>query len=417
MVRPRSLWPIFNLAIAASAQGPFPIYPITKANSSTHKGYFSDPYHVPFTDIKNSNIYIAGTTQAYLTCPDHLSPACASRRANNYTTSKALNDTAKAAGATICSAAGIHPFQSSSGSNETTWDAVVTLHVQDNPHCNGLSGWSVIVHASPAHPADANAAKPPTSWTGDSLLIGSFATREDANYDGKYFRNPKDNQLWLVYSAQQSGYPHKRDGVAAWPLDSPTTTVKGSNYTFLLVPHDDLGSEDYRSGNSSFKLIETGNIRVINGTFVMAYSAGGFARKTYKSGVAFSDTFLPSNNSGTHPKQYRKVMKENPHKLWGSKGEKEVWYMLQGDENQDGWRYVGDRVLAPGVPTVAQIGGSDGKGWVLMFAGYDASDKEHEYEAKYRRPYYIDLQVDVPEDASVKGASDQEIRGWIVPAH
>ena len=67
----------------------------------------------------------------------------------------------------------------------------------------------------------------------------------------------------------------------------------------LLAPNADsnpLMSEWYypngRTGNLNFKLVETGNIRKINGKYVMAYSVGAFNRTTYKLALAWSDTFL-----------------------------------------------------------------------------------------------------------------------------
>ncbi|EJD40280.1 hypothetical protein AURDEDRAFT_187063 [Auricularia subglabra TFB-10046 SS5] len=389
-----------------------PIHPITNVNVDKHTGYFSDPFHIPYEG--NEKVCIGGTTPAYLECDGALTPECATKSKNHYNTSDALRQ--QAGSTTICTAAGIHPFQSGSGANRT-WDAVVTLHVQDNPNCDGagLSGWSVIVHAHPADPAEAAGAAPPTSWLGDKLLIGSFAQRADANYDGKYFRTPA-GQLYLLFSkrdyADTSG---KRDGVAAVAMDDPRTKTPGSTPRFLLLPDDGLNSENYRAGSPSFKLIETGNVRAIHGKFVMAYSAGGFANVSYKLGVAYSDTFLPPRGQG-----YRKVMKDNADRLWGSQKPKEVFYLLQADEKHAGWHYVGDQVLAPGVPTVANIGPNHS--WVLTFAGYDPQDaplrsNASAFQANHRRPYFVHLNVSVPENKSVKEATDAELQSWITPMH
>ncbi|KAH9212923.1 hypothetical protein DL95DRAFT_447393 [Leptodontidium sp. 2 PMI_412] len=329
-----SLIHLIAFALVANAQANIAIYPITEANDANKTGYFSDPYHVPYES--NQGVYISGTTPDYLECD----------------TSLLQNQKGSS---TICSAAGIHPFQSGSGANRS-WDAAVTCN------CDGITGWSVIVHAHPADPSAVDV--PPTSWVGDQLLIGSFSAPEEANYDGKYFRTPT-GQLYLVYSKQQSPRPKKRDGVAAWPMDDPRTKTPGSNATFLLVPDDGLNSEDYITGDDGFKLIETGNMGAVNGKFMMAYSAGAYFNRTYKVGIAYSDTFLPSQSPS--PQYYRKVMKDNPDHLWSSSKPKEVYYLLQADQNHAGWRYVGDQVLAPGVPTVARIGLDDG--WVLTFAG------------------------------------------------
>lgn len=321
-----------------------------------------------------------------------------------------MNETAKAANVTICSAAGIHPFQSGSGANRS-WDALVTLHVQDTPDCKGITGWSIIVHAHPENPSEVDV--PPSSWIGDKVLIGSFSERVDANYDGKYFQTP-GGQLYLVYQKQVSKDP-KRDGVVAWPMDNPNTKTPGSKPTVLLLPNDNLNSENYVSGRDDFKLIETGNIRAINGKFLMAYSVGAFNHRSYKLGIAWSDTFLPADGQ-----QYRKVMKNNPDHLWGSQAEKEVFYLLQSDEPHDGWHYIGDQVLAPGVPTVASIGPNND--WVLLFAGYDPNDAPTDGDSKkfigsHRRPYMAKLEVKVPDNGSVKQATDAELQDWITPSH
>ncbi|KAJ5635471.1 uncharacterized protein N7484_008784 [Penicillium longicatenatum] len=223
-------------------------------------------------------------------------------------------------------------------------------------------------------------------------MVGSFSENVDANYDGKYFQTPY-KKLYLVYQKQKSQSP-KRDGVVAWPMNDPTTLTPGTKPTFLLLPDENLNSENYVAGNDSFKLIETGNIHAIHGKF--------------------SDTFLP-----VHGQHYRKVVKDNPDHLWNSKGNKEVYYLLQA-EKQDGWHYVGDQVLAPGVPTVAQIGPNNS--WALLFAGYNPDDapfKEgtHKFQANHRRPFFAKIDVKVPENLSVKQPTDAQLQDWITPSH
>ncbi|KAI5456858.1 hypothetical protein BGZ63DRAFT_365497 [Mariannaea sp. PMI_226] len=397
-----------SFALAAKAQANIPIYPITKVNEANKTGYFSDPYHVPY----EKGIYISGTTQQYLECATNLKPRCAKAHANKYYNGEELLRQ-KGKGSHICSAAGIHPFQAGSGANKS-WHAAVTLHVQNTPKCDGITGWSVIVHA---HSNDSSTVDgPPTSWVGDQLLIGSFSTPEEANYDGKYFQTPA-GKLYLLYSKQLSPKPEKRNGVAAWPMDDPRTKKPSSSPTFLLVPDDDLNSEDYITGNHTFKLIETGNMRVINGKFVMAYSAGAYFNKTYKAGVAYSDTFLPAQSPS--PQYYRKVKKDNPKHLLGSSKPKEVYYLLQADQKH-AWHYAGDQVHAPGVPTVARIGHNNS--WVLTFAGFDPDDAPFKpnttkYVGNHRRPYFINLEVEVPDNITVKEASDKELRSWIKPIY
>ena len=182
----------------------------------------------------------------------------------------------------------------------------------------------------------------------------------------------------------------------------------------------------------------------------MVYSVGAYNRQTYKIGVAYSDTFLPSSDNGNEngKQQYRKVLKNNPDNLWGSgKDNKEVFYLLQAEESHEGWHYVANQVLAPGVPTAAQIGADNG-GWVLLFAGYEPGDTGHgndggdgdgdgdieeaeveaeeegeekttgeKFQASKRRPFFVGLNVSVPQGKTVKEASDEEVQGWITPLH
>ncbi|KAH8724300.1 hypothetical protein GQ44DRAFT_773231 [Phaeosphaeriaceae sp. PMI808] len=402
-----SLTVLTIFVLSAHAQANIPIYPLVNVTLVNKTKYFSDPYHVPYQN--NQGIYISGTTHQYLECDASLQPGCASSFPNKYDSDRALKQAANSSGTTICGAAGIHPFQSVTD-GKRSWDAVVTLHVQDNSTCNGISGWSVIVHA---HPENASAVDlPPTSWVGDKVLIGSFSEDVDANYDGKYFQTPA-GQLYLVYQKQYSKQP-KRDGVVAWLMDDPMTKVPGSEPIFLLLPDDDLNSENYVDSDG-FKLIETGNIHAIKGKFLMAYSVGAYNHQSYKMGIAYSDTFLPAKGQ-----QYRKVMKNNPQHLWKSQGQKEVYYLLQADQKHPGWHYVGDKVLAPGVPTVAQIGPNGG--WVATFAGYDPDDAPikdgtNKFVASHRQPYFVNLDVNVPVNPSVKEASDAELQSWIIPAH
>lgn len=104
-----------------------------------------------------------------------------------------------------------------------------------------------------AHPESLQQDHPPSSWIGDKVIIGSFHENVDANYDGKYFQTPA-NELYLVYQKQKSSSP-KRDGVVAWPMDNPTTLKPGSGPEWLLLPSEELNSENYVEGDQSFKLI------------------------------------------------------------------------------------------------------------------------------------------------------------------
>jgi hypothetical protein len=177
----------------------------------------------------------------------------------------------------VCGVAGIHPFQTISG-NDNSWDAAVTPHVQENETvCDGLKGWSVIVHASPAV---STVNTPPLAWTGDKVLIGTFTDKADANYDGKYYRTP-EGRLFPIYEKNLHPKPMKRDGVVAWPMkDFVTPAHPNQNATILIAPDEGLNSENYHNhSDDSFKLIENGNIRPINKKFLMAYSVAAYNRR------------------------------------------------------------------------------------------------------------------------------------------
>lgn len=104
-------------------------------------------------------------------------------------------------------------------------------------------------------------------------MIGNFSKNVDANYDGKYFQTP-EGELFLVYQKQEVNKPGlKRDGVVAWHMQDPMILTPGDEWPrWLLLPGDDLNSENYVAGRSDFKLIETGNILPINNKYAMAYS-------------------------------------------------------------------------------------------------------------------------------------------------
>lgn len=362
-------------------------------------GYFSDPYHVPY--VGNDPQTFFGTKPKYLYCAGtNVSPNCAQEGDVTVDTS-ILDAQAAQQGATIANTAGLHPYLLN---DNTTWIMALTLHMT-----NGAGDtWSVIAHASPNPPVSGGA--PPTSWQADNLLVGSFANSgTDANYDGKYYQD--DNQLYLIYQKELTTNPH-RDGVVAQAMNDPTTPASSDPAT-MLAPNsvdDPLMSEWYypngHTGNLNFKLIETGNIRKINGKYVMAYSVGAFNRTTYKLAVAWSDTFLGP---------YTKVTEENPNSVWGTNGP-EVLYLLQSEQT-DWPNYIGNQVLSPGVPTIAQIGpGTDNTNWVVLFAGYDTSETETNgtYNAAHRRTRYVKLDFNVPPiGVTVAGTTNEQRKGWL----
>lgn len=128
---PLSALTVALFVLSVHAQANIATHPL--ANSNT---YFSDPYHVRYQN--REGIYISGTTHQYLECDATLQPVCASSSPNDYDSDQAIKHAASSSGTHICGSAGIHPFQSVSG-EKASWDAIVTLHVQSNPACDGIS--------------------------------------------------------------------------------------------------------------------------------------------------------------------------------------------------------------------------------------------------------------------------------------
>jgi hypothetical protein len=272
--------------------------------------------------------------------------------------------------------------------------------------------WTLILHAHPATGGGAatGTSSIPTKWTADALLIGSLKQKQDANYDGKYFAD--GGQLYLIYSKELSANPHV-DGLVAQRLDSPTQVDPAPPVT-LLAPstaNGGLASENFfgLGQKIDFKLVETGNIIKVNGKYLLVYSTGSFRRPDYKIGVAWSDTFLPVNGA-----TYRKVMMPDTNGVWGTKGAEEVDYLLQS-QMPDWPHYAGATVSAPGVGSLIQSDGS----WYLFFAGYDPSEKlsgaNHVFNPADRQPYYVPIQMNVPEGTTVAQATDQQMQSWIAP--
>jgi hypothetical protein len=342
--------------------------------------YFSDPY--PVYRVSNATSapdphIVFGTPDAVLLCPGQIRPGCYTRRPIDITMSAALTAQANAAGTVIVGTQNHNPFQDASGA----WNMALTVSVREKSgHPSGH--WTVVLHAHPV-----GAVNPvPTEWVADSVLAGSLAHSEDANYDGKYYE--ANGILYLLYSKRLSDNPG-RDGVVAQELTSPEQPGD-SGPVVLLQPTSGTGfaSEDFflNAPNSSFKLVETGNITQIDGKYVMAYSTGDFAENDYKTGIAWSDTFLPHAGS-----TYAKLITPDPSNVWQDPVDQEVAYLMQSQKPK-GLHYVGGEVLAPGVPSIVQ----DGSDWYLIFAGYQPGNSPGgrvptQFDPAHRQPYLVPL--------------------------
>ncbi len=392
-----------------SSSGQIVVEPMTTVNVSAKTGYFSDPFPVqPWLSKVSASASqsFSGTTQALMTCTGSIQAGCfqATPVSVNYSS---LQGQANAVGATIESNENNSIFQDQSGA----WQMSTVLVVAKTANPSAGS-WNVIAHATPA----SSGSGIPTQWTCDAVLEGSFAQSAPGNYGAKYFED--SGNLYLVYVAHVESQPFSENGIVAQQMTSPKLPA-ASSPVVLLKPTDTNGgfnSEysqvDYSS--DTFKLIETGNITVVDGIYVMAYSVGYYNEPDYKAGLAFSDTFLPSAGS-----YYQKILKTDTAGVWGQAGNPEVQYILQSQ--QSAWpNYVAAQVLAPGVPSVEQDASGN---WRLFFAGYAPSDAPTSpsqgaghYDGSHRRPFFINLQVNIPSGSTVAGTTNEELANWIMPA-
>lgn len=340
----------------------------------------------------NNSLCLSGTTKVYVHCREPLEADSCSLLPISVSTSTDIQDQLTKAGVIVCNTPTFRPFLGNS-----SWDATITFHVQNVSKVSECTdaAWGITLHASP----DNSNSPVPTSWTIDAVLVGSFAQFAPANYDGHYFLDP-NNQLYLIYNKEHTT-PRNRDGIVAQPMSNPTTLT--GEATFLLLPDADLGSEDAIANSTTHKLVETGNLVLINNTYVLLYSTGDYDRPTYKVGVAYSDTLLG---------EYRKVYQDNPDHLWGTDGP-EVLYLLQSQVDEPGWNYVGNQVLAPGIASVIEVDGS----WNLVFAAFDTSQPitNGVFARAQRHPYFVGLDINIAADLNVSTASNSSLQQLIRP--
>jgi hypothetical protein len=375
------------------------IQPMTNVTEHPRQGYFSDPYpiHVAASDAAAIPQSFSGTTKEVLSCAGSPTAGCFHASQLTVTIGSALAQQAAASGSTLRTGINNNIFQDDSGA----WHMAVTYYVSNLKHPTARA-WTAILHA---HPVSVSGSAVPTSWVADSLLVGSFVSPTKADYDGKYFEDA--GKLYLVYSDRLSDTP-ARDGIVAQLMSSPES-VASAPPTVLLAPGD-YKSELFFGLHqpSTFKLIETGNLTEVDGKYVMAYSTGAYDEPDYKIGLAWSDTFLPGQGAS-----YRKITMPDTAGVWGKAGQPEVRYLLQAQ--QPNWpNYIGQTVLAPGVPAVIQ----DAQRRYLTFAGYLPSDapvspKTGHYLPSSRRPFFAPLSVHIPADTTVAQTPDAELANWI----
>ncbi|WP_446742440.1 family 43 glycosylhydrolase [Silvibacterium acidisoli] len=383
---------------------PAGIHPLTQVDATANTGYFEDPLPIHLAQTAGSYIpSIAGTTHQVLTCTT-LASGCYSSSAITITTGAALM-------AQLPANTKLNGYQNNNiyQDNAGNWQMATTVTV-NNPAANpnGLP-WNVILHASPVSGSATSSAGVPLAWSSDALLIGSFTNQENANYDGKYLED--SGKLYLIYSRRLQDSPSAQDGIVAQLMTS-AQQVDSSSPTTLLAPENNSDggykSElfDCASASNQFKLIETGNITVVNGKYAMAYSTGSFETPCYKVGIAWSDTLTG---------QYKKILQADTSNVWQNPSpEPEVLYLIQAQ--QSAWpNYVNSSVQGPGVPSLVQYPAGT---WYLYFAGYDPSVPLDSgmFNPKLRQPYFMRLNVAIPANATVAGTSNSDLAGWISAA-
>ena len=391
---------------APSAASQVAIEPATPMIEDAASGYFSDPYPIhlaPF--LAGAPQFFSGTTKAVIGCPGAATADCYRSIPIQISAGPELEAKAKAAGDTIGVFENNNIYQDDSGA----WQMATTMYVKNPAAFPEVKHWNLIVHAHPTDPLI------PTVWVTDSVLVGSFTEPAKANYDGKYFSD--NGKLYVLYSKRLSkdGEP-AHDGIVAQALISATEPAAEPPVT-LLQPETANGgfNSEYFFGlppKNDFKLVETGNITKIGNTYVMAYSTGAYNQPDYKTGLAYSDAFLPQPGA-----YYRKIVTPDAADVWGQPDHEEVLYLLQSQE--PAWpNYVAMQVVAPGVPSIVK----DKSGsWLLYFAGFDPGDhplskRTGNFDASHRRPYFVKLNVAIPEGATVAATSDAALAQWITTA-
>ncbi len=367
--------------------------------SGINSGYFSDPYPVQTVVPNGSPVpSFVGTTQGILTCPAALQAGCFTAGSNTITPGVGIvNETAQ--GTRLGNFENLNSYQDSQGN----WQMAATMFVVPDQG----EKWSVIVHASPQAPYTGI----PTAWVADTVLVGSLSMYAHDNYDGRYFED--SGVLYLLYNKKNLNAPTDEDFIVAQPMLS-AAVLGGSPPVPLLGPEESSGGYNSEiSANpgqpNQVKLVESGHVAKIQGKYVIAYSTGYFSQPNYKAGLAWSDTFLPAANT-----YYKRAQKIDVAGVWGVPNHAEVAYILQAEQPQ--WpNYVASQVLSPGVPSV--VADTSGN-YHLFFAGYNPTDVPSPipadgYSGKLRRPYYVDLKINIPGGTTVMDASPLDLANWI----
>ena len=363
-------------------------------------GYLADPQPVRLAPSSDHRVQIlSGTTKAIIQCTFPIKPNGFSWTKVKVNVEETLRHQIETAGSTVTNIQNVNLFQDDQGG----WHGAVAIDIESPKY--PADHWTILAHAHPTGAAAPGSA--PLSWLADTLLSGSFSNRVDGNYDAKYFEDA--GQLYLLYVQNVVPKPNLRNVIVIQRMLSPTAVAPEPPVTLLTTGDrdgDELTSESY---NTHAKLVEAPYLSRINGKYALVYSTGAYLTASYKAGVAWSDTLLPS--PGEH---YRKVLAADEKGIWGAPGRDEVRYLVQS-QKPDWPNFTGQQVIAPGVASAIQDPGST---WWLYFNGFapdDMRDPTGKVNATHRRPYYLRLRAAVPQDRSVLQATDLELQQWLQP--
>ncbi len=384
-----------------TSSGPVGIQAATQVVVNT-SGYFPDPLPIHYGPGTTGPLVFSSSDKKLMSCTEPVSAGCFSVSSYTIDTS-AFAKQAAAVGSTFVSIGNNNIYQDNKGN----WQMATTVMLT-NPSQTADPTWSVIAHASPTK----TGSPVPTAWTVDTLLIGSLSTTQKSNYDGKYFED--GGNLYLLYSKALTTNP-LNDGVVAQGMSS-ATQVSSTQPQTLVAPETANGGFNAENffdfQTSTFKLVETGNITVVNGKYVLAYSTGDFQEPNYKAGLAWSDTFLPANGG-----QYQKAEFQDTSGLFSQGNHLEGYYLLQNQIS--GYPNYETQVLAPGVPSI--LLDSSGN-YYMFFAGYDpndhplASGSSTDYDGSHRRPYFVKLNIAIPSGTTVAATPNTSLDSWITIA-
>lgn len=300
-----------------------------------------------------------------------------------------------------------HPIQSNGPNHQ--WHMALAVKFTDSCHTN--DGVNVAFHARPRS-ANAPVNHVPRHWVITQRLVGHWNNaNQKAGYNPRYHYDESSDRLFLIYI--KAGNGHFRIVAQRMKQKNFTSEFKGSDTRTLLATGLDgkpIASEEYKSHHHQRpRLVETANVRRIEGRYVMVYSTGSYRTDNYKIGLAYSDSFLPKKGH-----TYRKVECKDCAGVWGTKTKSEVSYLLQSQKRRAA--HYSNEVKGPGVGSMVRAGHS----WYLFFAGYRPGEHKVDglYPSSHRRPFSVPLKVAVrskSEAGPLRGVSDRALRGWVIP--